>query len=81
MSQQCAQVAKKAKGILVYIRISVISRTRKVIVLLYNTVRPLLKCCVQFWTHCYKKDIVLLKPMQRRAVKLVKGLGSKSYEE
>lgn len=70
-----------AKGILVCVRSTVTSRTREVTVVLCNTVRPLLKCCVEFWARHFKKDIVLLESMQRRAAKLVKGLGSKSYEE
>ena len=37
--------------------------------------------CVQAWGPQYRKDVELLKRVQRRATKIIRGLEHLSYEE
>ncbi|GAB0182500.1 mitochondrial enolase superfamily member 1 [Grus japonensis] len=82
MTWQCTLAAQKSNRILGCIKRSVTSRSREEILPLYSALmRPHLEYCVQLWGPQYKKDMELLQRVQRRAMKLIRGLEHLSCED
>ncbi|PKU41415.1 hypothetical protein llap_8280 [Limosa lapponica baueri] len=82
MGQKCALTAQKANHILGCIKSSVASRSREVILPLCSTLMgPHLEYCVQLWSPQHRKDMDLLERVQRKATKMMRGLGHPSSED
>jgi len=59
-----------------------INRSKEAIISLYKSlVRPHLEYCCQIWCPYYKKDIKLIKRVQRQAIKLVTGMKELNYND
>jgi len=80
--KQCLDARNRANRMLGIIRRNVEYKNKRVIRQLYVAyVRPLLEYSVQAWAPHYSKDVRLLEGVQRRATRLVTGLGKLEYGE
>ena len=78
--------AQKANCILGCVKRNVTSRAREVILPLYSVLlRPQsllrLEYCMQFWGPQYKKDMELLERVERRVMKMIRGLKQPLYRD
>ena len=81
-TSQCVKAAKKANSILGQMSRSFHYRDKYTWIRLYKVyVRPHLEFAVQAWSPWFVKDIDLLEKVQQRAVNMVMGLASTSYED
>jgi hypothetical protein len=79
---QCAKAAKTAQSVLGQITRAFHYRDKRTYVRLYKQyVRPHLEFAVQAWSPWLQADKEALEKVQRRAVNMVSGLQSHSYEE
>jgi hypothetical protein len=81
-SAQCAKAARTASVVLGQITRAFHYRDRHTFISLYKQyVLPHLEFAVQSWSPWLVKDKEVLEKVQRRAIKMVSGLGDKTYEE
>ena len=79
--EHVSKIVNKANSVLGQLRRATVNRSKDMIVSLYKTyVRPLLESSVQAWNPWLRQDIDRIEKVQRRATKLVSGIGSMSYE-
>jgi len=64
------------------IRSAFVNISKELFVFLYRTyVWPHLEYCVSIWSPSLAKDINALEKVQKRATKMVRGLGNLPYEQ
>ena len=74
--------AIKANYVLGMIKGNIKCKNAAIIMRLYKSLmRPRLEYCVQAWSSYHKKNIEVLKRVQKRATKMVYGYGDLNYKD
>jgi len=82
MTRQCMLAAQKTNCIWGCIKRSMASRSREVMLPFYSAlVRPYLESCKEHWSPQHKRDMDPLECVQRRTIKMTRGIEHLSYEE
>lgn len=80
-SLQCQVVVNKVSRVLFCIKKGMYCRDKFIILLFYRLlVRFYLEYAVQFWLLVLRKDVFELEKVQRRVIKLIRGMEDQSYE-
>ena len=78
--KQVVAATQQAMLVLHSVKRAFIHFNRETFNIVYNTyITPHLEYCVQAWSPCYAKDILMLEKVQLRATKLVIGLKEFTY--
>lgn len=81
-SKHIAEKVKKANQAIGYIRNTFTCLDKDIFLPLYKSfVRPHLEYASIIWSPTFKKDIIAIEHVQRRATKLVTGCKTRTYEE
>jgi len=81
-SSHISEITRKVNGILSQLSRTLISRNKEVIVNLYKVfVRPIIESAGPAWSPFERQFIDELEKVQRRATRMVPGIGHMNYEE
>jgi len=81
-AEQCRVAASKAMSVIGMVGRHFKRLSKKDFLLLYKSyIRPKVEYCIQAWSPYRIKDIKCLENVQRRATKMVEGIGKLGYDE
>jgi len=82
VSLMCQTAANKGNWVLGIIKRNFIARDKYLLTKLYRTyVRPHLEYAIQAYSPSYMKDVNILESVQKRFIRLVRGLEATNYED